>query len=48
MEKQEAKHCFYNTEAEFRALLSRIDEVIWKQSILKDLQISFDKPIQVL
>ena len=48
MEKQEAKHFFYNIEAEFRALLSRIDEVIWIQSILKDLQISFDKPIQVL
>ena len=37
-----------STEAEFRALSSAIDEVIWIRSIRKDLKIPYDEQIRVL
>ena len=35
-------------EAEFRALSSRVDEVLWIRGILKDLQIPYKEPIHAL
>ena len=37
-----------STEAELRALSSGIDEELWIWGILKDLQISYEKPIYAL
>ena len=37
-----------STEAEFRALLTGIDEILWIRDILKDLNLLYDEPIRVL
>ena len=37
-----------STEAEFRALSSGVDEVLWIRGILKDLQIPYEEPIHAL
>ena len=36
-----------STEAEFRAMSSSIDEVLWIRGILKDLRITYEEPIKV-
>ena len=35
-------------EAEFRAMPSGIDEILWVQGILQDLRIRYEEPIRVL
>ena len=37
-----------STEAEFRAMSSGIDEVLWIRGILQDLRIPYEEPIRVL